>query len=137
MGLLDNLEGMAMREVGGSNPAATEVLAMIQNHPGGLNGLIQSFHQNGLSGLVNSWVSTGENQPATADQIQQALGSEKVQALAQKLGVSPEAASSTLAQLLPVVVNHLTPNGAVPEQSNLLQMGESLLSSLGKTGTNG
>jgi uncharacterized protein YidB (DUF937 family) len=39
--------------------------------------------------------------------------------------------------LLPVVVNHLTPNGAIPEQSNLLQMGESLLASLSKTGTNG
>ena len=136
MGLLDSLESMAMSKVAGSNPAASEILAMIQNHPGGLNGLVQSFHQNGLSSLVNSWTGTGENQPATADQIQQVLGSEKVQALAQKLGISPQAASSTLAQLLPTVVNHLTPNGAIPAQgSNLLQMGEGLLASLEKTGS--
>ena len=137
MGLLDNLENMAMGKVAGSNPAAAGILEMIQNHPGGLDGLVQAFHSNGLGGLVNSWTGTGENQPATADQIQQVLGSEKIQAFAQKLGVSPDAASSTLAQLLPTVVDKLTPNGSVPQGSSLLQMGESLLSSLGKTGTNG
>ena len=135
MGLLDSLENMAMSKVTGSNPAAAGILEMIQSHPGGLNGLVQSFHQNGLGGLVNSWTGTGENQPVSAQQIQQVLGSEKVQAFAQKLGVSPEAAGSTLAQLLPSVIDKLTPNGSVPEQSNLLQMGESLLASLGKTGT--
>lgn len=135
MGLLDSLEGMAMSKVAGSNPAAAGILEMIQNHPGGLNGLVQAFHQNGLGNLVNSWTGTGQNQTATPEQMQQVLGSDKVQALAQKLGVSPEVASSTLAQLLPTVIDKLTPNGSIPEQSNLLQMGENFLSSLGKTGT--
>ena len=135
MGLLDNLESMAVSKVAGSNPEAAGVLEMIQNHPGGLDGLVQAFHTNGMSGLVNSWVSTGGNQPISAAQIQQVLGSEKVQAFAQKLGVSPEAASSTIAQMLPTVIDKLTPNGAMPDRSNLLQMGESLLSSLGKTGS--
>ena len=137
MGLLHNLESMAMSNVAGSNPEASAVLQLIQNHPGGIGGLVQAFHSNGLGGIVNSWIGTGENQAVTPDQIQQVLGSGPVQALAQKLGVSPEQASSTLSQLLPTVMDKLTPNGAVPEQSNLLQMGESLLASLGKTGTNG
>jgi uncharacterized protein YidB (DUF937 family) len=136
MGLLDNLESMAMSKVAGSNPEVSAVLQMIQSHPGGISGLVQTFHSNGMGGLVNSWISTGENQPVSSAQIQQVLGSGPVQALAQKLGVSPEQASSTLSQLLPTVMDKLTPNGSVPEQSNLLQMGESLLSSLGKTGTN-
>jgi uncharacterized protein YidB (DUF937 family) len=93
------------------------------------------FHANGMSGLVNSWTGTVANQPVTAAQIQQVLGSEKVQAYAQKLGISPETASSTLAQLLPVVIDKLSPNGAVSDHSNLLQMGQSILASLGKTGT--
>jgi uncharacterized protein YidB (DUF937 family) len=135
MGLLENLEGMATSRIAGSNPAATEILQMIQNHPGGLNGLIQAFHTNGLGGLVNSWTSTGENQPATPDQMQQALGSDKVQAMAQSLGISPDAAKSTLAQLMPMLIDKLTPNGSVPEQSNLLQMGENVLASFCKTGT--
>jgi uncharacterized protein YidB (DUF937 family) len=135
MGLLDNLEGMAMGKVAGSNPEAAAVLQMLQNHPGGISGLVQAFHSNGLGGLVNSWISTGQNQPVSAAQIEQVLGCAPVQALAQKLGISTDQASSTLSQWLPSVVDKLSPNGAVPDQSNLLQMGESLLSSFGKTGT--
>ena len=135
MGLLDNLESMAMSKISGSNPEASAVLEMIQNHPGGISGLVQAFHSNGLGGVVNSWIGTGPNQSITPEQIQQVLGSGPLQGVAQKLGVSPEQASSTLSQLLPQVMNHLTPNGSVPEHSNLLQMGESLLASLGKTGT--
>jgi uncharacterized protein YidB (DUF937 family) len=137
MSLLDNLENMAAGKLAGSNPEAAAVLQMIQNHPGGINGLVQTFETNGLGGVVNSWIGTGQNQPVSAAQIQQVLGSGPVQQLAQKLGVSPEQASSTLSQLLPVVVDKLSPNGALPEQSNLLQMGESLLASFAKTGTNG
>ncbi|HXY77463.1 MAG TPA: YidB family protein [Candidatus Acidoferrales bacterium] len=135
MGLLDNLESMAMSKISGSNPEASAVLEMIQNHPGGISGLVQAFHSNGLGGAVNSWIGTGPNQSITPEQIQQVLGSGPLQGVAQKLGVSPEQASSTLSQLLPEVMNHLTPNGSVPEHSNLLQMGESLLASLGRTGT--
>jgi len=137
MGLLDNLENMAMSKVAGSNPEAAGVLEMIQNHPGGINGLVQAFHSNGMGGMVNSWIGGGPNQSITPEQIQQVLGSGPVQALAQKLGVSPEQASSTLSQLLPTVMDKLSPNGAVPEHSSLLQMGEGLLASLGKTGTEG
>jgi uncharacterized protein YidB (DUF937 family) len=137
MSLLDNLENMAAGKLAGSNPEAAAVLQMIQNHPGGINGLVQTFETNGLGGVVNSWIGTGQNQPVSAAQIQQVLGSGPVQQLAQKLGISPEQASSTLSQLLPVVVDKLSPNGALPEQSNLLQMGESLLASFAKTGTNG
>lgn len=137
MGLLDNLEGMAMGKMAGGHPEAAAVLEMIQNHPGGISGLVQSFHSNGLGGLVNSWIGTGENQAVSAAQIQQVLGSGQVQALAQKLGISPEQASSTLSQLLPSIIDKLSPNGSLPDHSNLLQMGEGLLSSLSKTGTNG
>jgi len=135
MGLLDNLESMAMGKVAGSNSEAAGILEMIQNHPGGVNGLVQAFHDNGMGGLVNSWIGSGTNQSISPEQIQQVLGSGPVQALAAKLGVSPEQASSTLSQLLPTVMDKLTPNGQVPAHSNLLEMGESLLSSLGKTGT--
>jgi uncharacterized protein YidB (DUF937 family) len=135
MGLLDNLENMALGKVGGSNPEVAAVLEMIQNHPGGVSGLVETFHSNGLGGVVNSWIGNGQNQAVSPDQIQQALGSAPVQALAQRLGVSPEQASATLSQLLPTVIDKLSPNGAAPDHSNLLQMGENLLSSLGKTGT--
>ena len=53
MGLLDNLENQALGNVlgGGSNPLAAGLLQMIQNQPGGLQGLVQSFHDKGMGGL--------------------------------------------------------------------------------------
>lgn len=137
MGLLDDLENKAISSVtgGGSNPLATQVLQMIQQQPGGLSGLVQSFHEKGLGGVVSSWVGTGQNLPISADQIQHVLGSTQVQALAAKAGISPEVAGSQLAQLLPTLVDKLTPNGQVPQQGNLVEMGMNLLKSLETPGT--
>jgi uncharacterized protein YidB (DUF937 family) len=137
MSFMEDMEQRALSGVLGnsSNPLAHSILELINNHPGGLPGLVQSFHQNGLGGLVNSWISTGQNQPISGDQVQNVLGNEQVQELATKLGVSPEIAKSKLAEFLPMIVDKLTPNGQVPQQGNLMEMGKSILSSLGKTGT--
>jgi uncharacterized protein YidB (DUF937 family) len=141
MNFIDDLKQKAISTVTGSiassNPEAAAVLEAIQNHPGGVSGLVQSFHDNGMGGMVNSWIGTGANQAITPAQIQQVMGSAPVQALAQKLGISPEQASATLSQMLPTVMDKLSPNGSVPSESNLLDMGKNLLASLGKTGTNG
>ena len=129
MGLLDNLENQAAGKVlgGSSNPLAAGLLQMIQNQPGGLQGLVQSFHDKGLGGLVSSWVGTGANPPVSADQIHEVLGSEQVKALAAKAGISPDMASGAIAQLLPGLVDKLTPNGTVPDHSNMLEMASSIL----------
>jgi uncharacterized protein YidB (DUF937 family) len=139
MSLLDDLENKAVTGMlgGSSNPLATGLLQMINNHPGGVAGLVQSFHEKGLGEIASSWVGTGQNLPISADQIQQVLGSEQVQQLAAKAGISPEVAGSALAQLLPTLIDKLTPNGQVPQHSNLMEMGMRVLQSLGKTGTNG
>lgn len=139
MGLLDDMAGKAVSGVLGnsSNPLAHQLLQMINNQPGGLSGLVQTFQQKGLGELVNSWVSTGQNLPISADQVHSALGSDVVQQLAAKAGISPDSAGSSLAQLLPTLVDKLTPNGQVPQQGNLMEMGMELLKSMGRTGTNG
>jgi uncharacterized protein YidB (DUF937 family) len=134
MGLLDSLENEAMGKVLGScsNPLAASLLQMIQNQPGGLQGLVQSFHDKGMGGVVSSWVGTGQNLPISADQIPQVLGSDQVKALAAKCGVSPDAAGSAIAQLLPGIVDKLTPNGQVPEHSDVMEIASGLLASLGQ-----
>ncbi len=137
MGLLDDLENKVVSRVmsGTINPLASQLLQMIQQQPGGLSGLVQNFHNKGLGGLVTSWVGTGQNMPISADQIQHVLGNTQVQQMAAKVGISPEAASSQLAPLLPTIVDKLTPNGQVPAQSNLMEMGMGLLKSLETPGT--
>jgi len=136
MGMFDDMTAKAADSMLGnsSNPLAAGILEMIHNHPGGISGLVQSFHQQGLGELVNSWISTGQNLPISADQLQQVLGSERVQQLASRVGISPDQAGSQLAQILPTIVDKLTPNGNI-EQGNLLEMGMNLLKSLGSKST--
>ena len=133
MGIFDNLESKALGNVLGDNPnpLAAGLLQMIQNQPGGLQGLAQMFHDKGLGGMVSSWISTGPNPPISADQVQQVLGNDQVKALAAKAGISPDAAGGAIAQILPGLVDKLTPNGSVPEQSNLMDLAASVLKNFG------
>jgi len=135
MTVFDDICGKALSSVLGSSssPLAASVLQMINNQPGGLGGLIQSFQQKGLGELVNSWVGTGQNLPISADQIQNALGNDKLQEIAQQSGVSIDNIGSHLSSLLPVLIDKLTPDGQVPQHGNLLDMCSSILNSFNKT----
>jgi uncharacterized protein YidB (DUF937 family) len=115
MGFLDEMASKAINSVtgGNSNPIAAHVMDMINQQPGGISGLIQNFHDKGMSDVVTSWVGSGQNLPISAEQIQRVLGSGVVQQLAAKAGISPEEASSHLAQFLPGIIDKLTPQGKV------------------------
>ena len=127
MGLFDDaLSALSGGSGSSGNPMVGEVMNLIQNQPGGLTGLVEKFKSGGLGDLVQSWVGTGANQSISPDQIQQVLGSDTVQALASKAGVDPSQAASTLSQVLPQLVDKLTPNGQIPE-GNLLEEGLGLL----------
>jgi len=131
MGLLDNLENQAVTGLLGnrSDSLAASLLQMIQSQPGGLQGLVQSFHEKGLGGIVSSWVSTGQNLPIAGEQIEQVLGSDKVSQLSASAGIPPDLANSAIAQLLPTLVDKLTPNGQGPEHSGVMEMVGGLLNS--------
>jgi uncharacterized protein YidB (DUF937 family) len=129
MGLLDNLQNQALSGIAGgsSNSLMASILQMIQAQPGGLQGLLQSFHEKGLGGLASAWVSNGPNPTASAEEIHEVLGGDKVKQLADSAGMSPDAASSAIGQLLPTIVDTLTPNGQVPENNNIIEIASSLL----------
>ena len=125
MGLLDQVTSKLGGESGGGMMDA--VLGLINNpQVGGLNGLVQTLKEKGLGEAVQSWISTGQNLPVSGDQIQSALGSEQVKQIAEKIGISPELASGKLAELLPQVIDKLTPDGALPE-GGMLEKGIALL----------
>ncbi len=129
MGLLDTIKTAT-----GTAPAAdtsqpslvSAVISTLASQPGGIPGLVQQFREKGLGGIISSWVGTGQNLPISPDQVQTALGPEQVEAVAAKAGISPEAAKSGLAQYLPQIVDHLTPNGEMP-QGDLMSKGMELL----------
>jgi uncharacterized protein YidB (DUF937 family) len=134
MSFIDDMKNKAMGSIADENPMAGATLELLKNHPGGIPGLVQQFHDKGLGDVINSWVGTGQNLPISAEQIQSVLNDEHIKAFAVKAGISPDVANAKIAELLPAIVDKFTPNGQVPEQSSLLQSGLNLLKSLGKTG---
>lgn len=129
MGILDNLLGsVSAGSAPGQSSLATVALQLIQQQ-GGLPGIISKFEQGGMAAQAGSWVGTGANLPINAGQLQQILGSGSIGQIAQQLGLSHADAGAGLAQILPQLVNHLTPNGQVPaDHSALLQQALALLS---------
>ena len=98
---------------------------------GGVGALLQRFQQKGYSQQAASWVSTGPNEALEPQAVSDVVGMDELSRLSQQLGVSHEEVSSGMAQILPEVVNHLTPQGHVPDDSDdVLGRGMSMLEQL-------
>jgi len=138
MGLLDDLAGQVLGgAMGGGNTGTTqgapstaaiaqEVLGMLHSQ-GGLGGLAQVFEQKGLGGLMNQWVSKGPNPPMTPDQAHSVFGTTQIGQIAQRLGITPQMAATAVAALLPTIIDHMTPHGTIPPQSQQPTSAGSLL----------
>lgn len=122
MGLFDQLLGGLIGKFGTSEQKgslldlATDV---VKDHPGGLAGIVKQFQAGGLADQVQSWIGTGQNQPITGDQLENAIGQDNVARMSQKLGVSPQVVSAGLAALLPTIIDHLTPKGQIENGADL------------------
>ena len=116
MGLLDGLLGglMGGGTQQGQSPLAQMALQLIQQN-GGLPGIISKFQQAGMGQHADSWVGTGANMPITGDQLSKVLGSGALGQLAGQFGMSAGGANSGLAQMLPQIIDRMTPNGQIPD----------------------
>ena len=86
---------------------------------GGLADLVSRLQQGGLGDVVGSWVGTGQNLPVSADQLGGALGADVISHLTQHTGMNSSELLGQLAHMLPQVVDHLTPNGQLPQGGGL------------------
>ena len=124
MGLLDSLTGALGVNAGQVEAAAAPALlsaALSKTNLGGLQGLVTQLQQGGLGNVVNSWVGSGQNQPVSPGQLGSALGPSIIKMLAQKSGMSEEDITKQLSQVLPGLVDKLTPNGRLPTAAELSQ----------------
>ena len=134
MGLLDGLLGNVLgsvlgggnqmqnpfgrsEQIGGGNLLLQLALMFLQQN-GGLENVLGKFRQSGMAEQADSWVSTGANMNISADQLQQVFGQTSISDLAAQIGMPREQAGSAMAELLPEVINRLTPEGRIPENSN-------------------
>ena len=129
----DLLSGLAGNNSQSGNSLLQIAFGLLQQN-GGLDGVLDKFRQGGMAKQADSWVSTGQNMGISADQLQQIFGSSTIGNIASKLGMSQEQAGTAMSQVLPELINHLTPQGQVPENSNdMIAEGlETLSKSLGR-----
>jgi uncharacterized protein YidB (DUF937 family) len=122
--LVNNLGGGT--QSGGANLLGA-VMSMVQQN-GGLPGVVSMLRNSGLGQQADSWVGTGPNSAVSADQMTQVFGGSGLGNLAAQLGTSQGQAGSLLSQILPELLNQLTPNGQIPDNhSDLLSQGLSML----------
>jgi uncharacterized protein YidB (DUF937 family) len=131
MGLFDDLVEKVAGAVKGSQGQeeglVEGVMGLLTNQEtGGLGGLVQAFNQKGLGDVISSWVGTGNNDAITPEQVQEVLGGDVIKQLSEKSGISVDAAKAQLAELLPGLIDKVTPEGKIPE-GDLLDKGMELL----------
>jgi uncharacterized protein YidB (DUF937 family) len=138
MGLLDSLVGAAANAAfggqqntpqaqggpGGLDPQMLMgLIGLLMNNAGGLSGILGKLQQGGLGDAAASWVGTGANQPVSPDALGSALGPDLMGMIASQLGGNPQQAAGTMADLLPGLIDQLTPQGQVPADNGMDALG--------------
>lgn len=123
---------MGGRGVGGNQTAIMLmllplVMQWVQRN-GGMGAVLDRFRQKGYGGQMQSWVGTSDNQPIDDDAIEQVVGQQDLQQMAQQLGVPEQEVRHAFAEVMPEMVNQLTPEGQLPQQADeVLDEGRQLL----------
>lgn len=107
---------------GGNSPLAAllpVVTGMLAG--GGLSKILGGMQSAGLGDKAKSWVASGENQSISADEVKQVVEPAHIAEVAKQAGVSHDEAAGLIAQALPAVVNHVTPDGQVPDTASVDQ----------------
>ena len=115
LGALGGLGGLIAMVT--SNPQLMQAItSMLGNDgaQGGLGGLMDKFKQAGLGDVAGSWVGNGPNEPISGDQLTHVLGEDTMAGVAEKLGMSRGDAAGQLSNILPGLIDKLTPHGQVP-----------------------
>ena len=88
----------------------------------GLGDLIDQFQKKGLGDVVDSWVNRGGNKSVAPDQVSVALGGDVVDELSRRTGLSRDEVLTELANMLPNMVDKLTPEGRLPTRQEIMRL---------------
>ena len=114
-GNLGGLGGLLGSVLGGGGSGGSAGAGMGGLAGGVLGGLLERFSRGGLGDVAKSWVSTGENLPVSPDQVSDVFGQDAMGSLASQLGMPQAEVAGQLSELLPGLVDKLTPNGQIPQ----------------------
>jgi uncharacterized protein YidB (DUF937 family) len=111
------MPGMGAGPAQGGSPLLMILLQLLQQN-GGLGGLMGRMQQSGMGDQVQSWIGSGQNQAISPDALAQIFGQGQLGQIAQQLGMSQQEAAGGLAQMLPDLVDEMTPQGQIPANDN-------------------
>lgn len=80
----------------------------------GLREVLERLRIAGAGNKVDSWVSRGENQPLTSEQVTTAIDPATLEELSRQTGLSREELIERITEDLPAAVDELTPTGQLP-----------------------
>ena len=121
MGLLDSIKGMLGQS--GGKDVMSQLSTMLTGKGGdglGLSRLIDQFKGAGLGDKADSWVGTGDNQDLTPDEVEKAIGRDRLDKMSKQTGESVGGLKSDLSKMIPSAVDKLTPDGKMPSPGDLL-----------------
>jgi len=112
---------------GGRNPYGNQTALLVMLLPlamrwvqrnGGMGAVLDKFRQKGMTRQAQSWMSTGENQPIDGQAVEQVVGRDELQQMAQRIGVPEEQVAQAFAEIVPEMVDKLTPEGQLPAEAD-------------------
>jgi len=89
---------------------------------GGLNDLLKQFQQSGDGDVAGTWIGSGPNKTISANDLANALGADRINALMEYSGMSRDDLLNGLSQQLPHVVDRLTPDGRLPNEQEAARL---------------
>jgi uncharacterized protein YidB (DUF937 family) len=120
-------QGGSIGVPGGQHPYGNRTALLVMLLPlamrwvqrnGGMNAVVDKFRQKGLNRQTQSWMSTGENDPIDGQAVEQVVGSDELRQMAQRLGVPEEQVAQAFAEIMPEMVDKMTPDGQMPHEAD-------------------
>jgi uncharacterized protein YidB (DUF937 family) len=112
---------------GGGRPYANQTALLVMLLPlamrwvqrnGGMGAVLDKFRQKGMSSQAQSWMSTGDNQPIDGQAVEQVVGQDELRQMAQRVGVPEEEVAQAFAEIMPEMVDKMTPEGQLPQEAD-------------------
>jgi uncharacterized protein YidB (DUF937 family) len=112
---------------GGGRPYANRTTLLVMLLPlamrwvqrnGGMGAVLDKFRQKGFGRQTQSWVDTGANDTVDEQAVEQVVGREELREMAQRLGVPEQEVAQAFAEIMPEMVDKLSPDGQLPGEAD-------------------
>ncbi|MBL0428246.1 YidB family protein [Ramlibacter alkalitolerans] len=120
-------QGGSIGVPGGQHPYGNRTALLVMLLPlamrwvqrnGGMNAVVDKFRDKGLHRQAQSWMSSGDNDPIDGQAVEQVVGREELRQMAERLGVPEEQVAQAFAEIMPEMVDKMTPDGQLPHEAD-------------------